>query len=91
VAQEVEKVLPELVSTEKDPRQTKGINYIGLAPVMIKAIQEQQAQIEQQQELIKQQQALFKKQRAILAVEQQQIEALKKLVCRSHRRAVVCR
>jgi hypothetical protein len=52
IAQEVEAVLPELVSTEKDAEQTKGLNYIGLVPVTIKAIQEQQAQIEDQQKRI---------------------------------------
>jgi hypothetical protein len=39
IAQEVETVLPELVSTDKDAEQTKGLNYIGLVPVTIKAIQ----------------------------------------------------
>jgi hypothetical protein len=41
IAQEVETVLPELVTTDKDTEQTKGLNYIGLVPVAIKAIQEQ--------------------------------------------------
>jgi hypothetical protein len=42
LAQEVEAVVPELVTTANDADQTKGINYIGLLPVMIKAMQEQQ-------------------------------------------------
>jgi sulfite reductase beta subunit-like hemoprotein len=42
----------ELVTTEKDAEQTKGLNYVGLVPVTIKAIQEQQAQIEDQQKRI---------------------------------------
>lgn len=42
LAQDVEAVLPELVTTAKNDEQTKGINYIGLVPVMISAIQEQQ-------------------------------------------------
>jgi hypothetical protein len=42
LAQEVEAVVPELVTTAHDADQTKGINYIGLLPVMIKAMQEQQ-------------------------------------------------
>ena len=49
-------MLPELVSTDKSAEQTKGVNYIGLMPVTIKAIQEQQAQIEDQQKRITQQQ-----------------------------------
>ena len=63
IAQEVEKVLPELVTTTKDAEQTKGLNYTGLLPVVIKAIQEQQ----------------------------QQIEALKKIVCADHPKAEVCK
>jgi hypothetical protein len=50
IAQEVETVVPELVSTDKGPEQTKGINYMGLVPITINAIQQQQAQIEAQQE-----------------------------------------
>jgi hypothetical protein len=42
LAQEVEAVVPELVTTAHDVDRTKGINYIGLLPVMIKAMQEQQ-------------------------------------------------
>ena len=77
IAQEVETVLPELVSTDKDAEHTKGLNYIGLVPVTIKAIQEQQAQIEEQQEQIHKQQL--------------QIEELKLLVCLDHPQAAVCK
>ena len=42
IAQEVETVVPELVTTATDEEQTKGLNYLGLLPVVIKAIQEQQ-------------------------------------------------
>ncbi len=45
IAQEAEAIVPELVTTARDAEQTKGINYIGLVPVVIKAIQEQQATI----------------------------------------------
>jgi hypothetical protein len=50
IAQEVETVLPELVASEMDAERTKGLNYIGLVPVLIKGMQEQQLQIEAQQE-----------------------------------------
>jgi hypothetical protein len=61
IAQDIEKVLPELIketqfnSLEKKDGETqadgttisyKGVNYIGMIPVLINAIQEQQAQIE---------------------------------------------
>jgi hypothetical protein len=44
IAQEVEKVFPDLVTTGKDGY--KSVNYIGLIPVMIESIKEQQKQIE---------------------------------------------
>jgi len=53
VAQEVELVFPELVKTTQtklkndDSSTLKSVNYIGLIPVLIKGVQEQQSQIEQ--------------------------------------------
>ncbi len=49
VAQEVEKVMPELVLKDADSTKPLGLNYMALLPVAVKAIQEQQAQIEQLQ------------------------------------------
>lgn len=61
IAQELEKVIPELVSNNSHPipngkdetlvgatetLEYKGVNYIGLIPVLTKAIQEQQEEIE---------------------------------------------
>jgi hypothetical protein len=45
LAQEVEALYPELVSTDKDGY--KAVNYAQLTPVLIEAIKEQQRQIEQ--------------------------------------------
>jgi hypothetical protein len=45
VAQEVEKVIPELVFT--NPDDTKSLNYIGLIPFLVGAIKEQQKEIEE--------------------------------------------
>ena len=44
LAQELKKVLPELVSTGPDGYQA--VNYAQLAPVLIEAIKEQQQQVE---------------------------------------------
>jgi hypothetical protein len=44
IAQEVEKIYPELVST--DAQGYKAVNYAQLTPVLIEALKEQQAQIE---------------------------------------------
>ena len=52
VAQELEQVLPELVTTHKgtDYDDEKSVNYNGVIPVLIEAIKEQQQQIEQLQQ-----------------------------------------
>jgi hypothetical protein len=49
IAQEVILLLPEVVDTSDDENNTMGINYSGLVPVLIKAIQEQQMQIDELQ------------------------------------------
>ncbi|MBL8168665.1 MAG: tail fiber domain-containing protein [Acidobacteria bacterium] len=83
IAQEVEAVLPELVTISKDAEPVKGLNYIGLIPVLIKSTQEQQAQIEAQQKLITQQQEQIKQQ-------QKQFDELKRMVCLDHSTAIPC-
>jgi hypothetical protein len=55
VAQEVEGVMPELVTRDEGATKPLGLNYMALLPVAVKAIQEQQAQIQEQQKLIEQQ------------------------------------
>ncbi len=51
IAQEVEKVFPELVHT--DSAGMKSVDYNGLAPVLIEAVKEQQQQIKDLQDQIK--------------------------------------
>ena len=46
VAQEVEEVIPELIIRGGESNTPLGLNYVGLVPVMIKAIQEQQMQVD---------------------------------------------
>ena len=50
IAQEVEEFMPELVGTDEDDYLT--LNYNGFAPLLTKAMQEQQAEIENQQKEI---------------------------------------
>lgn len=46
VAQDVEKILPSVVVTENNAEKTKGMKYSELIPVLIKGMQEQQAEID---------------------------------------------
>ena len=46
VAQEVEPVMPALVMRDADTSKPLGLNYMGLLPVVVKAVQEQQAELE---------------------------------------------
>ena len=52
IAQQVQPVIKEIVHTNNDAKQTLGLSYTELIPVMINAIQEQQAIIDQQDEKI---------------------------------------
>ena len=96
-AEDVEKIEPLLVTYNREG-QVEGVKYERIGVVLINAVKEQQAQIEKQQEQLTRQQEQItqqhrqaKQQRAAFAAQQQQIEALKKLVCRTHRRASLCR
>ncbi len=50
IAQELQKIYPELVVTQKSGML--GVNYIGLIPHLVKSIQEQQVQIEELKMLV---------------------------------------
>lgn len=50
IAQQVRKVLPDVVSGGASPDGTLGLDYDELEPVLIKAVQEQQEQIDAQAE-----------------------------------------
>jgi hypothetical protein len=50
IAQEFEKVIPELVKSDKDGY--KSIDYVKLTPVLVEAIKEQQKQIEELKALV---------------------------------------
>jgi hypothetical protein len=52
IAHELQELLPQAVSGEKDGERMQGVDYSMIVPVLIKAIQEQQAQIEAQQQQI---------------------------------------
>ncbi len=46
IAQEVEKLFPEMVLTASDSMQTKSVNYQALHAISLKVIQAQQQEIE---------------------------------------------
>jgi len=52
LAQEVQKLFPELVKEAKDPKQTLSLFYQGLVPVLINAIKDQQKQLEELETII---------------------------------------
>jgi len=52
LAQEVQKVFPELVKTSNDKEETLSVNYQGMIPVLLNAIKEQQVQIDELKALI---------------------------------------
>ena len=47
VAHELQEVIPQAVSGEKDGEQMQGVDYSKIVPILVKAIQEQQKQIEE--------------------------------------------
>nr|MBP6661273.1 hypothetical protein [Chitinophagales bacterium] len=59
IAQEIRDILPDIVLESKDSMNTLLMNYSGVIPVLVKAIQEQQTQIQQQNDLIQQQTQLL--------------------------------
>jgi hypothetical protein len=53
LAQDVQKVLPELVKESDDKQGTLSVNYQGLIPVLINAIKEQQEQLKEIKENVR--------------------------------------
>lgn len=52
-ADEVEKIFPELVTTHHNEKNYKSIDYIGLIPVLMNALIEQQKEIDHLKKRIK--------------------------------------
>jgi Chaperone of endosialidase len=97
VAEAVGKIDPLLI-TRNEKGEVEGVKYDRLSVVFVNAFKEQQAQIQKQQEQLKRQQAQInrqeeqaRQQKAASVEQQQQLNALKRLVCSSHRRAKVCK
>ncbi len=56
IAQEVEKIYPNLVSTASDDMRTKSVNYDGFIPVLVSSMQElkkENAELRSENEVLK--------------------------------------
>ena len=74
------KILPQLVTEGTDADKTLSVNYIGIIPILTKAIQEQQVQYDTQVALSKAQQAeiaLLKKQNQSITAQLAEMKDLK--------------
>ncbi len=71
-AQDIEKVLPQVVNTATDKMQTKSVAYGDVVPVLVEAIKEQQQQIES----TKQENLQLKSELQALKEKMEQIEAI---------------
>ncbi|WP_431736401.1 tail fiber domain-containing protein [Cellulosispirillum alkaliphilum] len=78
IAQEVEKVLPELVHTNDEGY--KSLSYDKLTAVLLEAIKEQQAIIEELKSVNEKQSAEIALQNELLTKQQSEIEAIRAFV-----------
>ena len=76
IAEEVGKVVPEVVSYEKNGKDARGVDYSRLTALLIEATKEQQALIRKQQQQIRTQQAQLKAQQTQGQLQQAQIAEL---------------
>ncbi|GGH43225.1 hypothetical protein IA57_11125 [Mangrovimonas yunxiaonensis] len=78
IAQEVQPIINEIVHEAEDKGKTLSVSYIELVPVLIKAIQEQQAIIDQQAQTIQNQETASAEQSQVLQGLLKRVEALEK-------------
>ncbi len=78
IAQEVEKIYPELVVTDKDGY--KSVQYSHLVPVLIEAIKEQQAIIESQKTEVDELSAELSKQSEITKDQESRLKYLEEVL-----------
>ena len=78
MAQDIQKVFPELVST--DDRDMLAVNYQGLVPVLINGLKEQDAKMKEQDAKMKEQDAKMKEQDAKMKEQQKRLERLEAII-----------
>lgn len=89
-AEDVEKLEPLLV-TYNDKGEVEGVKYDRLAVVLLNAVKEQQSLITRQERQLNQHQSASLELRRKLEQQQQQLDALRKLVCKKNPRAKACK
>ena len=76
IAEEVGKVVPEVVSYEENGKDARGVDYSRLTALLIEATKEQQMLIQKQQHQLKAQQAQMKRQQTEIARLSLQVKAI---------------
>ncbi|MCF2491454.1 tail fiber domain-containing protein [Dyadobacter sp. CY347] len=92
IAQEVQKILPQLVTEGKDADKTLALDYNSLIPVLTRAIQEQQQLIEAQSTKLQSQarkldtqSALLDTQSALLDTQSMRLNAIEQILSKSEK------
>jgi ABC-type Fe3+-citrate transport system substrate-binding protein len=89
-AEDVAKIEPRLTFNNQKG-EIEGVNYGQITTVLVNSIKEQQTQIEAQQKRIDEQKTQIRLSQEKLNRQQSEIDALRVLVCKTHRQAVVCK
>lgn len=84
IAEDVGKVVPEVVEYEKNGKDARGIDYPKLTALLIEATKEQQKMIQKQAREISSQQAAFKVQQTQLAHLSGQLTAVQSMLVSDH-------
>ena len=80
IAEEVGKVVPEVVSYEENGKDARGIDYARLTALLVEAVKQQQAEIRRQQSQLSKQQLQVKKQQVEARQQQAEIRRLRSKV-----------
>jgi hypothetical protein len=78
IAQDIQPIIKEIVHVAEDKDQTLSVSYTELIPVLIRAIQEQQAIIDRQAKTIQNQETAGRDQAMLLQTLLDRVEALEK-------------
>ena len=84
IAQDVQRIIEEIILVGTDEQQTLSLSYTELIPVLIQAIKDQQAIIDNQKQVITSQEETNTKQTEVLQALLERVEVLEKQSKRSH-------